>query len=301
MGSPPTYTGRSPASIGRDLDRWAGCGLEGLADKTAPGNPTRITEEVKVFMEEKLAEERTWNATQLAEAIEGRFGAEARVGPEAIRQHLVAMGYSWKRTRYVPSKPPNPEEEREARDELESLKRGLGGRDHPEVPGPERGISLCLPPAYSCTMKGRANRHEVRTRWGKQGRINLIDTLRLGEGVELVEYRMLEGACRTGEVLGYLDALAEQAAREDRRVVVVLDNAPFHKAGAIRAARPGWEAKGLELYYLPAYCPHLNLIEGVWKRLKGFLMPRRFYDSLAELKQAVLSALRLLGAVELQC
>lgn len=48
-------------------------------------------------------------------------------------------------------------------------------------------------------------------------------------------------------------------------------------------------------------CPHLNLIEGVWRRLKGFLMPRRYYDSLAELKQAVLSALRLLGAVELQC
>ena len=41
----------------------------------------------------------------------------------------------------------------------------------------------------------------------------------------------------------------------------------------------------------PSYCPHLNPIEGVWRRLKGFLMPRRFYDSLAELKQAVLSAL----------
>ncbi len=40
---------------------------------------------------------------------------------------------------------------------------------------------------------------------------------------------------------------------------------------------------------------------GVWRRLKGFLMPRRYYDSLAELKQAVSSALSLLGAVELQC
>lgn len=69
----------------------------------------------------------------------------------------------------------------------------------------------------------------------------------------------------------------------------------------VRDERAGWEAKGLKLYYLPAYCPHLNPIEGVWRRLKSFLMPRRFYDSLAELKQAVLSALRLLGAVELQC
>ena len=54
------------------------------------------------------------------------------------------------------------------------------------------------------------------------------------------------------------------------------------------------------MYRLPAYCPHLNLIEGVWRRLKGFLMPRRFYDSIAELRQAVLSALRLVKAVEIQ-
>jgi putative transposase len=54
------------------------------------------------------------------------------------------------------------------------------------------------------------------------------------------------------------------------------------------------------LYRLPAYCAQLNLIEGVWRRLKGFLMPRRFYDSVAELRQAVLSALRLLEAVEVQ-
>ena len=160
---------------------------------------------------------------------------------------------------------------------------------------------MCLPPAYSWTKKGRANRHEVRTRWGKQGRINLIGTLSLEEEVESLGYRMLEGPCRSGEVLGYLGCLAEEAERKGRRVVVVLDNAPFHRAGAIQDARAGWEAKGLELYYLAAYCPHLNLIEGVWRRLKGFLMPRRYYDSLAELKQAVLSALGLLGAVELQC
>ncbi len=110
---------------------------------------------------------------------------------------------------------------------------------------------------------------------------------------------MIDGPCRTGEVVGYLDALAREAERAaSRPVVVVLDNAPFHTAGAVKGRRAGWKAKGLELYYLPAHCPHLNLIEGVWRRLKGFLMPRRFYDSVNELKRAVLHALRLLGAVE---
>ncbi len=165
----------------------------------------------------------------------------------------------------------------------------------------QSGFSLCLPPAYSWTKKGRANQHRVPTRWGKQGRVNLIGTLSSEDGEERLEYRMLEGSCRTGEVVGYLDALSEEAERGRKPVVVVLDNAPFHTAGAVRDARAGWEAKGLRLCYLPSYCPHLNPIEGVWRRVKRFLMPRRFYDSLAELKQAVLSALNLLGAVEIQC
>lgn len=117
------YTGRSRASVGRDLDRWKERGFEGLVDGTAPGNSPRITEETRTFMEGKLFEERTWNATQLAEALGESFGME--VTSEAVRQHLHSMGYSWKRTRYVPNKPPDPDEEREAAQELEGLKKGL--------------------------------------------------------------------------------------------------------------------------------------------------------------------------------
>ena len=117
-----SYTGRSPASIARDFDRWRERGLEVLADGAAPCNPPRITEEARRRMEERLSEERTYNATQLAEVLEEEFSVV--VSPEAVRQHLHSMGYSWKRTRYVPNKPPDPEEEREAREELQSLKKG---------------------------------------------------------------------------------------------------------------------------------------------------------------------------------
>ncbi len=116
------YTGRSRAIVGRDLDRFEERGFEGLFDGTAPGNPPRITGRMRAFMEEKLCEERTWNATQLAQALSESFGVE--VTSEAVRQRLHSMGYSWKRTRYVPNKPPDPEQEREAREELAALKRG---------------------------------------------------------------------------------------------------------------------------------------------------------------------------------
>jgi transposase len=107
--------------------------LEGLADGRAPGNPPRITGQIKEHMEQRLSEERSWNATQLAEALKEEFGLA--VTPEAVRQHLLSMGYSWKRTRYVPNKVPNPEAERKAREELEALKRGhKKARLCPEVP-----------------------------------------------------------------------------------------------------------------------------------------------------------------------
>ncbi|MDP9480650.1 MAG: helix-turn-helix domain-containing protein [Actinomycetota bacterium] len=118
-----SYTGRSAASIARDFDRWTKRGLEGLADDAAPGNPPRITQEMEERMDQRLSEERSWNATQLAEVLKEEFGLV--VTPEAVRQHLRSMGYSWKRTRYVPNKPPDPEAEREARKELEELKKGL--------------------------------------------------------------------------------------------------------------------------------------------------------------------------------
>ena len=83
-------------------------------------------------MEQRLSEEeRIRNASQLAEAVEERFGVG--VSPEAIRRHLLAMGYRWKDgTRYVPSRrPPDPEEERrKARGELEELKKGPPKREN---------------------------------------------------------------------------------------------------------------------------------------------------------------------------
>ncbi len=96
-------------------------GLEGLLDGTAPGNPPRITEEARrTFMEGKLslraaaaaaaAAAHTWNATpSLPRLFLGEsFGVSGGHTPEAVRQHLHSMGYSCKRTRYVPSKPPDP-------------------------------------------------------------------------------------------------------------------------------------------------------------------------------------------------
>ena len=77
----------------------------------------------------------------------------------------------------------------------------------------------------------------MRSRWGSEGRINIIGTLCLEGQSEWLQYSVvIEGSCRSEEVLGYLEALAEQAEAERtsvRCVVVFLDNASFHTTAGV--------------------------------------------------------------------
>jgi putative transposase len=158
----------------------------------------------------------------------------------------------------------------------------------------EVGFSLALKPIKTWTPKGSGIQFEIPSRQGSSGRLNLIGALDFAPN-RLV-YRDLQGRCDGGKCAAFLDSLAEQATA-DTLTVVVLDNARFHKAKPIKDKEATWQAKGLYLRYLPPYSPQLNPIEGFWRVLKGFLMPRRCYASLAQLRQAVFSTLDLLGAI----
>jgi transposase len=49
----------------------------------------------------------------------------------------------------------------------------------------------------------------------------------------------------------------------------VLDNAGVHRNAKIRLMRPVWEKRGLFLFYIPTCSPHLNIVETLWRVMKG--------------------------------
>lgn len=153
---------------------------------------------------------------------------------------------------------------------------------------------MSLPLSYGWRPKG--NPLNVPKHWGAAGRINIIGSLSCTQDTEQLEYHVLEERCYAEHVKTYLEALAQEAQLLNKEVVVILDNAGFHRANLIKAEHDSWEARGLTLWFQPPYSPQFNLIETVWKKLKGFLLPRRCYDSKAQLLDAVLAALELLGA-----
>lgn len=65
-----------------------------------------------------------------------------------------------------------------------------------------------------------------------------------------------------------------------RITVVVLDNAPPHVAKQVQACREAWQQRGLFLFYLPPYSPHLNIAEVLWRKLKyQWLQAQDYFDT----------------------
>jgi hypothetical protein len=53
-----------------------------------------------------------------------------------------------------------------------------------------------------------------------------------------------------------------------KMTVVVLDNARVHTSQQVQERRPFWQQRGLFIFDLPPYSPHLNIAEALWRKLK---------------------------------
>jgi hypothetical protein len=74
------------------------------------------------------------------------------------------------------------------------------------------------------------------------------------------------------------------------RVVLTIDNAPWHRGPLIDAALA--ENPHLEFYRMPSYSPQLNVIERFWKKLRRRATHNRLFDGISDLKESVRNSLR---------
>ena len=64
------------------------------------------------------------------------------------------------------------------------------------------------------------------------------------------------------------------------------DNASWHKSALTKSMFTQWQKKGLFIHFLPPRCPHLNLIETLWRKIKyEWLKTADFYSEKTMLKK----------------
>lgn len=81
--------------------------------------------------------------------------------------------------------------------------------------------------------------------------------------------------------------LKNKTRRKKKKVLLVLDNARYHKAKELKEYLEQVKDR-LELLFLPPYSPDLNPIEMVWRETRRDVTNNRYFTSLIQQKQKLL-------------
>ena len=192
-----------------------------------------------------------------------------------MRRHLKRLGASYRRARRVPARPANAHQQNIIRRALQKVRR-LASLGHCDLMyGDESGFSLspCVP--YLWQPRGKTVGLPAQSHHQRQ------NVLGFWKEEALEEQQLIFSLHReTLKARHFVQAIEEKVLPSLRRkTVLVIDNARLHRCALVESKTAYWKAQGLHLWFLPAYCPQLNRIEILWRRVKYlWLQPQDYCD-----------------------
>lgn len=110
---------------------------------------------------------------------------------------------------------------------------------------------------------------------------------------DLMTYPLPESAYMNSELfISYIDDFSEKITRQ---TALILDRAPWHTSWATLDKIEEWENKGLHVFFLPSYSPHLNLVETLWRKIKHEWLKIKDYRSKNTLKKKLIDIFSFYG------
>lgn len=207
---------------------------------------------------------------------------------KTVRRALKRLGASYRRARRTPAKARDERREASFEKALEKARLLCEQGAIDILHGDESGFCLtpCLP--YLWQRKGQTVGLAAQCH---NQRLNVLGFWR-EVGVETAQlfHRLVRGRLTSGH---FIRAVEEQLLPFlTRPTLLLLDNAAVHRCARVQAKLKTWKAPGLRVWFLPPYCPHLNLIEVLWKQCKYHWLQPADYADFETLCAAVSKTLR---------
>ena len=176
-----------------------------------------------------------------------------------FKRFFISIGARYKRIRKRPRGVPSPQLYRYKVEKLQEL---------------ERQAENCLITLYYADESHTCTEGYVPYGWQLKGEDVSVPSQRVARlnifGMITRDNRYegftTEGRMTADKVVSFLDDFSFRISKD---TFVVLDNATVHRNRWIKELRPIWEKRGLFIFYLPPYSPHLNIAETHWRVLKG--------------------------------
>ena len=203
-----------------------------------------------------------------------------------MKRCIRRLGFTFRRARRVPEKVVCPKAKQRVQKALARLHRLEDAGRCQVLYGDESGFCLSPVVPYLWQPKGKtvglpAKAHSRRLNvLGFLSRRNRLHTFEAPERL-------------TAQFV--VDSIEALATTLTKPTVLVLDNATVHRAKLVQAKRKEWKQKGLRLLFLPSYCPHLNLIENLWRHIKYRWLGGGAYQNFETLCRSVTDILAQVG------
>ena len=266
------------------IDKWEQSGLEGLEDKSRPGNPGTLTQSEKQLVIE-LCKETPRSIPSIIAALFEQTGKH--VSDSTIKRILKSAKLTWKRVRKSLKSKQDEEEFEAAQLELKELMKQHEDGEIELWFFDESGFDQQPSVPYAWQPIGETI--EIPSK--KSTRLNVLGFLTPDNQFESYCF---EGTVDTDIVTACFDEFAK--IRTEKPRYVIIDNASIHTSDDFLFKLPEWLEKGIHIRSLPSYCPELNLIEILWRFIKYYWLPFSAYLSFGNLKNEVENILSKIGS-----
>ncbi|NME72752.1 IS630 family transposase [Flammeovirga aprica] len=187
------------------------------------------------------------------------------------------MGYRWRRFRLCLKKKQNQEEVNDLVKRLKAFYAFYRVNKVDLYFGDEVGFSLKPSMAYGWQLPKK----QVRILPKNSKRINIFGLL--SPCNTLCTY----STEKTVDGSFICECINDFSSKIKRETVIVLDNAPVHRNQQFYKHIEDWNKKGLYIFFLPKYSPHLNIIETLWRFMKYKWLKPEDYTSWTKFKKKI--------------
>lgn len=249
-------------------------GIEKLVNDHYVGRSAYLSDEQQILLTLEL-ESRVYPTTKsIIEYVMREFGVIYTIG--GMTSLLHKFGFSYKKPKGVPGKA-NAEAQRKFINQYNGVKAHgpvyFADSTHP-----------MLNPVLSSGWIRRGEDFEVKTNSGRQ-RVNI------NGAIEINSLNVVTRSCDTVDKSSMCDLLRAIRSRhpDDKKLYIVLDNAPYNRSAKVRSLA---RELNIKILYLPPYSPNLNPIERLWKFMKQKVMANQYFPDLATFRREVMLFMR---------
>ncbi len=264
------------------FNAWNSRQFDGLSDLPGQGNTPKIDashhEQIRAW-----ARELPRQLLKIQQRVHDHLGIT--VSTRTLSRLLNRLGITWRRVRRDVNDHPDPEEYAQKTQELDAL----------EVQHQQGAIDLryvdqtgfCLYPylPYAWQEKGKT----ISLPSGRSPRLNAVGLFNIDNDFQAYTF---ECSIDSDIMIACIDEYCTQVTMP---TVLVLDQASIHTSAAFTERLPDWKARGVEIFYLPTYSPHLNRIEILWRFIKYSWLDFDAYTSWKNLVYYVEEILKNIG------